>query len=72
MTEALVLTQPCAQCHPTPLTPLASMSQPAAMGRDVGWLSKSGEESHGTARIGQILAMAEGRGSVSAGELSPV
>lgn len=24
--EGLVLTYPCAQCHPTPLTPLASMS----------------------------------------------
>lgn len=42
MREGLVLTQPCAQCHPAPLTPLASMSQPAAMGREVGWLSKSG------------------------------
>lgn len=29
-------------CHLTPLTPLASVSQPAAMGREVGWLSKSG------------------------------
>lgn len=29
-------------CHPAPLTPLASMSQPAAMGGEVGWLSKPG------------------------------
>lgn len=39
--EDLVLTHPCAQCHPTPLIPPASMSQPAAMGREAGWLSKS-------------------------------
>lgn len=40
--EGLVLTHPCAQCHPTPLTSLASMSRPTAMGREAGWLSNSG------------------------------
>lgn len=40
--EGFVLTQPCAQGHPTLLTSLASMSQPAAMGRKVGCFSKSG------------------------------
>ena len=29
-------------CHPTPLTPPASVLQPVAMGREAGWLSKSG------------------------------